>query len=153
MVVIKLEGKPFGQSIRQRLGKPFEYGEREMGSIKYGEIIEPVGPGQHGIRIYGETDYGDAFAFAGIYQVRHHRIGYLTLGEKETGELYVRRSKFYVPKNPNSEAQQSKRSIFTAGVLSWQSLSEDEKNIYRERAEGLEMSGFNLFLSEYLLNN
>lgn len=152
MAVIKKNESPIGDGIKGKLGKPFGYGEREYGSFGYGEVQEFVGKGEHGVRSYGEDEYGDVFDFAGIYQIRHHRTKYLVAGEKETGELYIRKSRFYIPSNPKTEGQQSRRSIFADGVSAWKSLSEDEKNIYRKRAENLRMSGFNLYMREYLLS-
>lgn len=153
MAIIKKNETPIGQGIRGKLGKPFGYGEGEYGSTKYGEVQEFVGKGEYGVGSYGETEYGDVLDFAGIYQIRHHRTKFLVKGEKETGELYIRKSKFYIPSNPKTESQQSRRSIFADGVSGWQSLSEDEKNIYRKKAEGLRMSGFNFYMREYLLSH
>lgn len=75
----------------------------------------------------------------GIYQVRTRWGGLVQVKEK-----------FYVPTNPQTELQQYYRAIFAAGVLAWQGLSEPERDTYRERSKGLEMTGFNLFMSEYL---
>jgi len=98
-------------------------------------------PSEYGTRIYGIDEYGGGADIAGIYQVRT-RWGHRTQVKM----------KFYVPFNPQSEAQTAWRAIFTAGVSAWQALTESAKNVYRARAEYLPLTGFNLYLREHLLS-
>jgi len=65
-------------------------------------------------------------------------------------DLYVRR--YFVPFNPQSPAQISRRNLFKAGVQSWQGLTNSEKQVYNDKAVKLKfnMTGFNLFMSNYL---
>ena len=133
-----------GKFIKQDLGNPTQYGERAYGEEDYGAEEPVVGEAQYGNRIYGDTKYGNARGFAGIWQTRHRRTHYLTLGEKETGELYSRKSRFYIPTNPRTEAQQAHRAIFSNGVDAWHLLSEPEQDEYNKKAEGRPLSGFNL---------
>jgi len=42
------------------------------------------------------------------------------------------------------------RTKFADGVLAWQNLTSDKKKIYNKRASGKQMSGYNLFLRNYM---
>jgi hypothetical protein len=55
-----------------------------------------------------------------------------------------------VPYNPDTEAQRIVRRAFGDAVRSWQSMSDDEKNTYNRKARFLDMSGYNLYISEYM---
>ncbi len=55
-----------------------------------------------------------------------------------------------IPRNPDTEAQRAVRRSFGNAVRSWQSMSEDEKYAYIRKARYLNMSGYNLYISNYL---
>ena len=42
------------------------------------------------------------------------------------------------------------REIYSEGVEEWNDLTEEQKEIYNESAIGLQMTGFNLFMQEYM---
>ncbi len=69
---------------------------------------------------------------------------FYTIGKK----VYVR--KYVKPHNPDSEAQQAHRSLFTEGMASWKLLDSDEQLIYKNRARKLGIHGHNLFIREYI---
>lgn len=114
-------------------------GESKIGDAIRGKVQSPS--------LFGTAQFG-AFKVAagadtyGIYQVR-------TRGGKQ---IHVK-EKLYVPRNPQTETQQNWRGIFRDAVLSWQNLSENEKEYYKEIAKSLNMSGYNFYLSEYLTEN
>lgn len=54
------------------------------------------------------------------------------------------------PHNPNTEAQVYIRRSFAGAVKSWQGLPEDKKYRYNKKARHLSMSGYNLYISEYM---
>lgn len=57
----------------------------------------------------------------------------------------------YIPSgNPQTIPQQAWRTIMHDAVVHWQLLHLEEKNIYRQRAKKMNMSGFNLHNKEYL---
>jgi hypothetical protein len=87
----------------------------------------------------GGTDYPELEE--GIYQIR-------TIG----GERKIVRCDFYNYVITHTEAQQARRELFADAVLSWQNLTEEQKNSYNERAKYLQMSGYNLYLKKYLKN-
>lgn len=49
-----------------------------------------------------------------------------------------------------SELQAEQRALYSAGVTDWNALSESEKLEYATRALPLHLTGFNLYMSEYL---
>lgn len=92
----------------------------------------------------GEITWEQAQAenkFAGIYQ----RVRTLK------GPAICKR-RFFKPANPQSMGQTFRRTIFSAGVILWQGLTPEGKATYNERAKRLKMSGWNLFMREWLAN-
>ena len=57
------------------------------------------------------------------------------------------------PKNPDTPAQRMNRRTFADAVKSWQVLPLSEKDLYNRRARKKPLSGYNLFVSEYLKEN
>ncbi len=55
-----------------------------------------------------------------------------------------------IPRNPDTEAQRAVRRSFGDAVHLWQAMSPDEKYSYNRKARYLNMSGYNLFISNYL---
>ena len=53
----------------------------------------------------------------------------------------------------NTPAQQNIRGQFTAGHTAWTALNEEEKDVYRERAVGHALTGYNIFMKEYINEN
>ena len=53
----------------------------------------------------------------------------------------------------NSPAQQVARAKFTAGHNAWSLLSEEQKDVYRERAVGYSLTGYNVFMKEYIIES
>jgi hypothetical protein len=64
--------------------------------------------------------------------------------------------RYYQPFNPQTSFQQEGRSAFADAVSGWQALSEEEKeawNYYQDyRRRRPAMSGYNLYISRYLLS-
>lgn len=65
-------------------------------------------------------------------------------------------SGFYKPgsyrQRPASVSQLAQRAIYSAAVVAWNSLTSEEKLEYVTRALPLHLTGFNLFLREYIEN-
>ncbi len=97
---------------------------------------------EYGCRRYGAFFYGEVNDLYGIYSIRK--------GLK--GQIIVKK-RFYIPSNPRTVPQQANRQIYADGVLAWQNLTEEQKSVYNTNATGLKMSGYNLFLKEYLLSH
>lgn len=69
------------------------------------------------------------------------------------GELVNQRLPYYEPTNPQTEEQQAWRAKLADAVAEWQSLTSEEKADYNEKAKGKRMSGYNLFIREFLLSD
>lgn len=69
---------------------------------------------------------------------------------------YTQLERYYQPSNPRTEAQQDNRSMFLDAVAAWQGLSASDWaswNHYQDvRRRRPIMSGYNLFISKYLLS-
>lgn len=59
---------------------------------------------------------------------------------------------YYEPTNPQTAEQQAWRANFANAVAAWQNLTEEQKDVYNEKAKGKNYSGYNLFLSQFLLS-
>lgn len=73
----------------------------------------------------------------------------MTFG-KWKGRHYVRQR--VTPTNPNSANQQTQRSKFRDAVAGWQALDQAIKDTWNTRVKelGLTMSGFNLYVREFI---
>jgi hypothetical protein len=79
--------------------------------------------------------------FWGIYQQRHCKAGQKTI-----------KMKFYKPRNPKTPAQMAQREKMRLAVPAWRNLTSEEKRVYNLRAGSKNMSGYNLFLKQFLLS-
>ena len=50
----------------------------------------------------------------------------------------------------NSPAQQNIRGQFTAGHTAWTALTEEQKQVYRDRVGNQALTGYNIFMKEYI---
>ncbi len=96
----------------------------------------------YGNRGYGGFHYGAGANVYGIYRVRHR-----------WGKTVQEKMEFYVPTNPQTGPQQANRQKMTDGVAAWKALTPEQQAVYNKNAIGKEMSGYNLFLSEYLFSH
>ena len=96
----------------------------------------------YGNRGYGAHHYGAGANVHGIYRVRHR-----------WGKVIQEKLPFYVPANPQSGPQQANRQKVIDAVAAWQALTDEQKAVYDKLAIGRDMSGYNLFLSEYLFSH
>ena len=53
----------------------------------------------------------------------------------------------------NTPAQQNIRGQFTAGHTAWTALTEEEKDVYRNRVGDQALTGYNIFMKEYINEN
>src|SRR5512145_598851 len=54
------------------------------------------------------------------------------------------------PSNPRTQCQQAVRGLFALAVLSWQQLAPAEKAEFNRRARYKPMSGYNLYISQFM---
>lgn len=55
-----------------------------------------------------------------------------------------------IPRNPDTEDQRTVRRSFAQAVKSWQGITQEKRDKFNRRARNLNMSGYNLYISEYL---
>lgn len=87
---------------------------------------------------------------------------YIGLGiRKQVGKKYIyqvvkgdqRKYSYVVPSRPNSPGQQQMTDLLRKAVQSWHDLSTEEKLSYDHAIPaGKTMSGFNFYISEYILS-
>jgi len=53
----------------------------------------------------------------------------------------------------NTPAQQIARGKFTDGHTAWTVLTEEQKDVYRDKAVGYALTGYNVFMKEYILSH
>jgi len=53
----------------------------------------------------------------------------------------------------NTPGQQNIRSQFTAGYTAWSNLTEEQKAVYEEKAVSEFLTGYNVFMKEYIKEN
>lgn len=116
-----------------------EVKDRLLSFVTSGHFGRPNG---FGLIRFGWTVYGEDVEWAGNFQRRKLSKG---RGVIKTPHMW--------PSNPQTETQQSWRAIFATGVSAWQSLTTVDKSKYNRRARPLQMSGFNLYMREWLNDN
>jgi hypothetical protein len=94
-------------------------------------------------RIFSDCSWGKigktANSVYGIYQRQRTSKGQI-----------VRKLKFYVTPNPRTEAQQANRNKFAEAIKNWQGLTTQQKEVYNKRAGYRPLSGYNLYIKEYM---
>ena len=89
-------------------------------------------------RVGKQTDEGKNEHF-GIYQTININ-----------GEQRVIKRPFYKPRNPRTALQQLNRDTFKNACIQWQALDEPTKKVWREKAKGKPLYGFNLFVKWFM---
>jgi len=76
--------------------------------------------------------------------------GYDSNGDPN-GAIYQFSYGYTVPTSIRNTESEFSRDLYRSAIFNWQSsLTEDQKNVYRENAVG--MSGYNLYIKEFILN-
>ena len=99
-------------------------------------------PNQYGFDTYGVSRYGEKNDLAGIYQMRPRLKGRLCV-----------RMKHYSPPETALRIANPRRAVFASAVSAWQGLSTVQKELFRVKSSGKHMSGYNVFLHEYLISH
>jgi len=131
--------KLFSSIAKKRFGIFREYGTSQFGFSHYGDgpiyIIVDKGPP---VKYFSDTN-GNPIDFAGIYRT-----------DNVTGKVKNYREPYYITRNPRTSDQQAWRQIFADAISAWQALTQEQKDQYNKDAKGKGLSGYNLFLKEYL---
>ena len=83
---------------------------------------------------------------------RHGLLGIYKTYANDTGTP-SRHLPFYRPTNPNTPAQQVTRNTFKDGAAAWNALSPEMKQIFNERGARLNITGYNVYMQQYLYQN
>lgn len=126
----------------KRFGKFCKFGTSQLGFSHFGDNDIYYLITGFGDSVLGVSKFCNAIPLSGIYRT-----------DNVTGKTKFYREPYYITKNPRTEAQQTQREKFASAVLAWQSLTQEQKNPYNMRAERMNLSGYNLFLREYLLSH
>jgi len=86
----------------------------------------------------------------GIYQQRIKRKGFWTKDWQPRGRKANFKMKFYTPFNPQTVPQQANRSKFAIAISNWQGFTNEQRLVYNRRSKRLRMSGYNLYIKEYM---
>ena len=143
---------PYAVKIRKKWGKDginstkSQYGNSIFGRDIFGAESTFNFGALFGVAVLGFDNYGASSQiqtdlFAGIYQQRKCREGKITIREK-----------FYVPTQTWSQAKENAQVKFAAAIAAYQILTEAQKLVYHKRAVGMHLSGYNLFIKEYMLS-
>ena len=97
-------------------------------------------PDFFGTSIFGWSEFGDDNEFAGIYS-----------SLVVDGKRHQRFFPFYDYIITHTTLQNAQRSKFHNAVVAWQALGSTSRAEYKKRAIGRHMSGYNLFIREYML--
>lgn len=81
---------------------------------------------------------------------------FVSISGRIGGFVFYRRKKtqcirtYFMPRNPDTLSQRNVRNSFANAVKSWQALTAEERFKYLRKARGRNLSGYNLFISEYM---
>lgn len=127
---------------RKRFGLFCKFGTLQFGFSCFGDDDVFFRRSGFGNSVFGISEIADIILLSGIYRT-----------DNVTGETKCYREPYYIPRNPRSEDQQAQRQKFADAVAAWQVLTQEQKSPYNIRAERMQLSGYNLFLREYLLSH
>lgn len=102
--------------------------------------------GRFGLFQFGDYEFGSLNSlgrdFDGVYQMRHGLDGYIPVKMRfqETREEVA------------TPARVANWNKFKSAVAAWQSLTDEQKKVYNDKAKGTSRTGNNLFIREYMLS-
>jgi len=102
------------------------------------DMGQPWGLGEH---FLGWVQLSYRNNYAGVYQTRTASV---------QGYQFFVKEKFYRPTNPNSAGQIAQRALFAEAMAAWTALTTEEKAVYNELAEGKNLHGVNIFITDFL---
>lgn len=127
---------------KKKFGRPFGLGRLALGFANFGDSGDWLNNGwihkDQPTNLILEPDK----LLTGIYQTRH-----------SAGREFTAQMEYYWPRNPRTVLQQAQRAKYAGGVAAWLLLTDLQKAVYNERVKLGHGSGYNLFVSEYLLSH
>ena len=128
--VIGME-KLLSLSAGKRLGKHRHYGRAMFAFSEFGDDD-----------IVLETNGGGDIILSGIYR-----------RQKTNKGTVIYRQPYYTSLNPRTAPQQAHRGKFADAVTAWQILTPEAKAVYNNKVKGKPISGYTLYIKEYLLSH
>lgn len=116
---------------------PIKYPISELKSISGSQKIGK--PNNYGEVVYAWSQYGDNNPVSGIWRIQH-----------KNGKRYTQRMAFFDNRITHTIPQNARRTKFASAVSAWQAFTLDEKKVYNIKARGLNMYGYQLFISKYM---
>ena len=141
MAIVRSPDSLFSTSIRKRFTVPAGFGNAVFAYTSFGSDYTYHESTPFGAALFGSMKFGNMLLLSGIYAQR------ACVGGRRSVRL-----KFYQPLNPQSVPQQANRGKLADGVVAWKDLTAEQKRVYNLRASGRGMSGYNLFLHDYMLS-
>jgi len=117
-----------GMEVRGHFGRSLNVGRMRLGYNYVGADVPSFG-------IYSRKVYGQG----------------VTLKPSKRGDRWgLSRMVFYRPTNPQTVPQQAWRAVFAEAISTWRGLTDLERASYSKKARTRGMSGYNLFISNWL---
>ncbi len=126
-------------SATKKFCRAAEYGFSVFGEAGFGEEFRVLIFEWFGTSQFGDIEFGDLILLSGIYHTRRSAAG-----------RHTARLKYYRPAPATSPAALATRVNFAAAISGWQSLTTIQRMVYNKRAVGLHMSGYNVYIREFL---
>lgn len=134
--------KLISSAAKRKFGRFCRLGTIQLGQTNFGDDDIYFAPCELGNFALGQDILGSVTVYSGIYRT-----------DNVSGYTRHYREPYYITKNPRSIPQQSTRTNFAGAVAAWQALTSEEKQVYNSRTIGKSLSGYNLFLREYLFSH
>jgi len=169
--------EPYGDSILKKWGQPWEnlLLESDLMLLENGEFLLLEKGGkiffeadlllfEDGFKIHLEAGRPEFLLWQNIrflflengfkiilnYPYAHSSFGIYRLTNCREGKISTKRH-FYDYNIDATPARRLRRLKFAAAVVAWKILTPEQKLLYNERAVGRHMSGYNLFIKEFML--
>ncbi len=94
-----------------------------------------------------KEDYMSEIILNPLFTCVSGRLGGIVI-YRWNGKFFTRR--YVRPRNPDTEAQRSNRSVFSDAVRAWRELSTAERTAWNSAGKVKKRRGYNLFISDYM---
>lgn len=99
---------------------------------------------------FSAASFGDTRRIAGTYQRRKLSVDRTRYDHNITLEYPVVAMRTYRPTYSNTVIQEEQRAAFAAAIEYWRTLTDEEKELYNARGAKLQMSGYNVAISDFM---
>lgn len=129
MPFVEYPQRAIGFTIKKRLGKP----------NMFGWIIP------------GWSEFGDDNIFTGVYQTRRRRKGNGISAPIIFGKPTNFMQRPAWPSQPPSEARTAQQTKFKNALISWQNLTQEQKDFWNTKADKQRKRGYDYYMRRVLL--